>query len=291
MFSVEPWEVESDNVNFVRMPHNIEWQNEMWELAVARVQPRNVLCFRRMGGPLLREMIFMKDRRRKPVSNVIERVTTRFIECMERNWWERELFLDSDLALRKGDEAAYSVALNSDGRGRVQQVGGKREFLTLPAGDCSRMDAGELLVQLKDEEDFRRARRLLSLSKRELWDEFWRCERGDIEELERVLTLAMAAHNEPDDMTMVVSLSDESSGEGRYLIQSSGSPRVPRPLSPDLQDTVERIMAWFGVQPKIQSTEVPASVPFCFVKTNFLTAHERIEASIKWREWLASTQG
>ena len=301
MFSVEPWEVESDEVDFLS-PQIAEWQNEAWELVLARDHQKKVLCFRREGGPLLRDMRRFKKRGEMPAT---QRMKPRFIECMETNSWKRELFLNRAFTLRQShEETSCSIALASDGNGCIHHGTLRDVPFKCQAQDYSRLGVGELLSLLEDEEDFRYARRFKSLSRRKVWDEMWLWKRGDDEELRQILTLALMAQGETDKVILRLDLLDDSQEERYLYVAIEGfvlcGEAERRDLTPALEEAVETVLAWFG--PHINTANVeahPCLIQLVMPGTWTIetqpnppnpTAHERVEAAVKWREWLASTQ-
>lgn len=292
MFSVEPWEVESDQADFLEV-QTVELA-ERWELVLLRDLARKTLCFRRVGGPLSMDKQRFKKRGPLPAS---ERMKLRFIECLETNCWKRELFLNREFALRKPFEpTAYSISLACGGSGWIQ-----RNYREIPfqcrIQDVSRGSGEQLMKLLEDEEDFRFARRFVSLSLEEIWGEVWLWKRGNLQELQRVLTWAFRAQSETDNLILRVDLLDEGQ-QGRFLfteLRNAISNDMIYPLMPAIQEAVEAVLSWFA--PHINTPNVQAhsclrqlvKPGIWVIKTQpqTLSAHERIEAAIQWREWLA----
>lgn len=296
MFEVAPWEVPSNNADFLTV-QTVQLEHEEWELVLLRDQARKNLCFRRIGGPILRDNRRFNKRGPTPTP---ERMKFRFIECLETGCWKRELFLNRDFALRTLHERnAYSLSLSPDGNGFIQAD--HREIPFRHATQDVLGESGQQLIKrLEDEDDFRFARRFVSLSYEEVWNEVWLWKRGNRQELQSALTWALRAPSGTDELVLSVDLLDESL-QGTYLFTPSPyviSGGTTHPLTPALREAVEAALSWFAPHVNTQSVEAHSCLrqlvkPGIWViqtQPQILSAHERIEAALKWRDWLAQTK-
>ncbi len=308
MFEVQPWEVESDDIQQFGLHQVIECKNEKWNVGFDDYRSRwPTLIFWRSGGPLL------TGNSLGPLNSPLNEfkrdfVRDAFIKCLSNKFWDRQLFLNEQFQLRnRGEATVYILQLLPDGEGLCVDKTIVRLW-TAPFRWEAQEDflmsarADEVMAHLAKGADFQLARRFSSMSSDEKWREVWTWKRGDHHELERVLTWALLAQEELwhtlSGIKLCVDLLHANERKGRVLfsdqfgVQDADEPEA-LPLA--LGEAVTTALAWFG--PTLNTAHVEAHL--CLkqllddgiwrikIEPKNLTAHERTEAAIKWREWLA----
>jgi len=312
MFEVSPWEVETDDYEFERVK-TVEWRGKKWELALRRRPASDAhLAFRQLNGPLLFGYHTFHKNEPQPTQDEVFQI---FIRLHKEEQWSRILYLNERfLPRRQGEECSFEAGLQLKGDGYFQRK--KHPFLNPLARFHWDMNASKFLVsssldelmkRLEQEADSAFARRFLFMSEDERWGEVWNWKHGNHHEFKRVLELALLAQEELWQtetglhLTLDVFRIGDDNNLGtmlysdQYAIQDVNNPR-PLPLA--LREGLETALAHFAPTLNIKHAERHLCLkkllrPLSWtiqIKPRNPTAHERIEAALAWREWLAQTQ-
>ncbi len=234
-----------------------------------------------------------------------------FIECQNKGRSERDLFLDGAFSLRgEGEKAAHRIILHPEGEGYLLTLDDRRSYPGIfkwepPTGAwLTEATANEVMSSLEENADFQYARRFLSMSYKERWREVWTWKRGNQRELKQVLTWALLAQEDLWQQETNIRLDvdlfhlDRNSGvmlySDQFAVQSAEN---PRPLPTALAQGINKALEWFG--PTMNTPHIEAHLSLgqlldegpwvLFMEPKDPTAHERLEAALSWREWLAQT--
>ncbi len=317
MFSVEPYEFMDDDSVFESL-QSVKWGGKIWELALQNdAHPIYLyLRFRQLAGAWLAATPAIKapfeDGRREIAPRAI---WERFIECQENGRWSRSLFWNERFELRqKGEQALYGMSLSPDGTGswgimNAQRRRGAAFFWGKDERDyLAKSSATQLVQKLRSSPDVEFARRLLFTSRDELWNLMWKWKRGDHREFERVLAWALLAQDDLwrtlSNLSWRVNLIEDAQNNGTCLFSDqkrSNDPRNPTPLPPKLDQALATALQWFGPRLNQQSIDQHLGLQrllgglmrntWCFqINPVDFTAHEQLEASVKWHDWLSHAQ-
>ena len=315
MFDVAPWEMASDETPYESF-ETVEHNGERWELALTKPSSRvyQWVHFRRGDGPILHATPGVPsplvDGQRGVAPGAMKQ---RFIECLSNGKWTRSLYWNERFELRReGESTCFYTVLEHDGTGfwsdkatpRPNQASFKwgaeeREFLI-------RAPADELVARLWAEPDFDYARRFISFSADERWDEMWKWRHGDRHEMQQVLTWALLAQEDLwqtlKRLCLFVEPMRENQNLGGMLFsdqQPSHRADDPTPLPHGLHEALAAVLCWFGPEVRTSHAEehlclshlLDPPVWFLRIQPKDPTAHERMEATMRWWEWLAQTAG
>ena len=315
MFFIEPYETATDDEIF-RAWHKVDWQGEIWQLGLKQVRHDQCLVFRRSNGPLLHGVLIATAYSKIEMKEVTPgEMWPWFVKCQQEGRWSRHLHWTEQFKLRnKGEKAFYETMYSPNGAGNWSVCGAYPphyagfHWFKDHSDFLSRASTLELLESLESAPDCEFARRYLSASSEMYWPNVWTWRRGDYTEFERVLTWALMAQeelwHELGELHLQVDLTrnwnDNEEQLGAILFSDKHgvhSAENPTPWPPKVHQALATALEWFG--PQVNQANVDKHL--CLQQTlnwgcvfiiepKDFTAHEQIEASVKWHEWLSHAQ-
>jgi len=306
MFEVSPWEVEGEDVVFDEF-HSIEWGGIEWQLASRNAIYFNPFYAKRKNGPLLWLQESIKSKWRGDDGEVsVESIRKAFGDELTRERWTRKLYFQSENELREGGNSTrFTVTLFPDGKGQRAKRHASDHgsfFWTGPSDFLLNASAEEVLSLLNNESNqarFTYARAFLDFDDSKRFAEVWHWQNDEREQFQRLLIGALLAQDElwRDSNSVFLSVDfTQDTGNERTTIFSNGAFIS---VSPALREVVQVVTERFG--PHIHAQQVEEHLclhqllqrnPYHLqLQPQLLTYHERIEAALAWREWLAKTQG
>lgn len=312
MFEVQPWEVAKKPYEFeFHSVQLVRWGGKEWEVALKQLPGHNRrLYFRVVGGLLLTDNRIYKPHGRESGEVLMKRM---FLECLDEARWERELYLNWQFELRAEEDeeqAGYSLSIAPDGSGYFGLEEYPRPHLLRrdvsfgwTASDVLRQSAQQLMAYLENEQDYRFARAFICMSDDERLQQMFQWKRGDHHELKQVVMWLLLSQEELwqqcTELRLTIDLMFTNFEWGTKLSSDQHPIKVKNdkghPLPPSLRDSLQTIMAWFEPQLNAAQVEKHKCLDDLLGEGEWLivvrfsnpSAHERIEAALKWREWLA----
>ncbi len=298
-----------------------KWKKEVWDIGVGGsvygVDGRTLIC-QKSGSPLL---CLTNASRLASAYNTLSPtygsiagdpfgVRMNFAHALGQEKWGRSFFLNERFQLRQpGEVAHHFLLLSPHGWGAwwdivvspTQGTSSERraEFLWSLKDELVWLyDAtpsqimGHIVNQLNDaESDINFSRRWLTLSSDERRDLVWCCQRGKTAELERVAKMALLAQEElwrrETELAWLILLDQNAH------IQSKLYAEGDRTSPSALEGALEQIIGFFNPQPDANKIQRHLYLRLSYshnisVEAENPSAHERLEAILGWRDWLAA---
>ncbi len=302
-----------------------KWEKEVWDIGVGGTTRKNglraVWC-RKQNSPLL---TMTGTAHSSQFSGVLGEVAADvnadafglrmiFADVMAKEKWGRALFLNERLELRqKGENSRYFLLLSGHGWGVWRDLlanhssssylwnDGQAAFTWSQENEHGwlyKASAAQILARVKvqlssSDSDMAFAQTVCSSSFDQRRQIIWPCKRGDILEMQRVLRWALMAQEElwtsATRLTWHINLHENERGNS-YLDTDDEAP-----LPPSLKKALFHVLNFF--EPEYDAEPVEhhlcqqiasyGSSQF-IIWANTPSAHERLEAALEWRDWLAT---
>ncbi|BCM89143.1 hypothetical protein IAD21_00987 [Abditibacteriota bacterium] len=308
-----------------RLLTQANWQGEMWHIGVGgttRIDSLRAVCCQKPDSPLL--YLTHSAEFDHSLGNMAELIRNAavdsfglrmsFADGIKKEKWGRAFFLNEDLKLRqKGERARYFLLLSPHGWGLWRDVlaqnnrsyyywnDGQAVFLWSRADERTWLyeaSASEILARVhiqlaESKSDVGFARIVSSSSFAQRRQLVWHCKRGNTTEMERVLRWAFLAEDElwnsATNLSWRVEL-EENAREESYIDVDD---REFLPSS--LQEALAQVFAFFAPERDNEAIQQHLCLQVAVWSSSHLqieadqpSTHERLEAFIEWRDWLAT---
>lgn len=297
------------------------WKGEKWQIGIAGTALQNgaraIVC-QKEGSPLL--WLTRAGNIERPFHSLSESVSQgptdpfglrmTFAYSFGEERWARAFFLNTHFRLRRQDEdARFFLLLSPHGWAVCRDLTtiltpetlyrrqGEFMWSSPQEHNWLHLSSSQLLERVTTQfddpsSDFNFSRTFTLLSLEERRNLMWPCQYGNLGEMERVLTWVLMAQedscNSNPNCTWAIKLEEQS--RGLSYVYKDGNEEIS---SPALSTALRQVLNVF--KPHRDSITIQqhlclrlANYNNLYIEIDNPTFHERLEATLQWRDWLAT---